>query len=379
MAQLSALDINYIVKELQNLIGGKIEKIHQQEKPRDEFLLNIHIPSKGKTLVYITLPQTIAIADFKPSFPNTPPSFCSSLRRKITNARIKSITQHEFDRIIIFELSTKQGESKLIIELFSSGNIILIDEDDKILSTLHPKIYSEERKILPGKKYAFPKSQTNVLKISKKEFEECLTESTKDKIVTSLAIDCSLGGLYAEELLHLTKIDKNDDPRKLKQEQKDDLFKKLKELLNSEAKANRCGKIAVPINIKHLECTPSTKSFGQLLAEDTLSNLEKSEETQANKEKKELLSKVQKIIRSQKQQIKGLEKAEEENTKKGEFIYTHYSEIDKLLKSIREKRKTKTWDEIKKEMEKTPYFVNLDEHEGRITIEINEGLETDNE
>ena len=379
MAQLSALDINYIVKELQNLIGGKIEKIHQQEKPRDEFLLNIHIPSKGKTLVYITLPQTIAIADFKPSFPNTPPSFCSSLRRKITNARIKSITQHEFDRIIIFELSTKQGESKLIIELFSSGNIILIDEDDKILSTLHPKIYSEERKILPGKKYAFPKSQTNVLKISKKEFEECLTESTKDKIVTSLAIDCSLGGLYAEELLHLTKIDKNDDPRKLKQEQKDDLFKKLKELLNSEAKANRCGKIAVPINIEHLECTPSTKSFGQLLAEDTLSNLEKSEETQANKEKKELLSKVQKIIRSQKQQIKGLEKAEEENTKKGEFIYTHYSEIDKLLKSIREKRKTKTWDEIKKEMEKTPYFVNLDEHEGRITIKINEGLETDNE
>ena len=373
MINLSALEIHHLVRELEILVGGKIEKVFQQEKPIDDFLLNIHVPGKGKNYLYINLPRAMCLTDFKPKFPDTPLAFCSSLRRKITSSRINSIKQHKFERIVVIELNTKHGKSELIIELFSSGNIILVDENKKILSVLHAKIYSEERTLLPGKQYAFPKEQLNPFELKFEDLKKLTKETTKDSLVTFLAVDCSLGGLYSEEVIYKAEIDKNKKPESLSEEEVKKIYEELKAILEKPSKAQEGedGK-PIPIVLEHLKTKDSEKSFSELIAEKILAQLEKSEETKANKEKKEQLTKFQKILKSQEQQVKGLEKSEKENTAKGEFIYKHYSEIDQLLKTIKEMRKTLSWKEIKEELKNHKFIDSIDEHEGSITINIPE-------
>ena len=100
---LSSLDIHFLIPELKSLIGAKIEKIFQTKEDFN-ILFALHISGEGKKFLYTSIPDVICITDFKPDFPDLPPSFCSSLRRKITNAKIKEINQINFERIIKIDL-----------------------------------------------------------------------------------------------------------------------------------------------------------------------------------------------------------------------------------------------------------------------------------
>jgi len=197
MQSLSSYDLFHLIKELQVLVGGKVEKIFQQDnkeerlelkkskssqqqvKTIDDFLFNIHVPGKGKHFLYLSLPKIACLSSFKPTFPEVPPHFCSALRRKLNGARIIGIKQHNFERIILIEFNTKNGNSTLIVELFSSGNMILIDEENKILSVLHNKIYSDERKLLPAKQFVFPPAQKNPLELNEEQLSEIIKNSEK--------------------------------------------------------------------------------------------------------------------------------------------------------------------------------------------------------
>ena len=55
-----------------------------------------------------------------------------ALRKRLANARVRRIRQHEFDRVIVFEME-RGGESfRLVVEFFGKGNLILVDAQDTI-------------------------------------------------------------------------------------------------------------------------------------------------------------------------------------------------------------------------------------------------------
>ncbi|ELA40761.1 uncharacterized protein VICG_02202, partial [Vittaforma corneae ATCC 50505] len=74
--------------------------------------------------------------------------FCKKLREKCRHARVHRIYQFGFDRIAIIDLQ----RVRIVIEFFSAGNMLVLDENDQILELLRPV---EELGIIRHSKYMF--------------------------------------------------------------------------------------------------------------------------------------------------------------------------------------------------------------------------------
>ena len=125
--QLSSVDIIVLARELrEKLIGGFIDKIY---KPGiKDFMIRITIPksptvAEGPKYQHINLViqvgkfvYTIPKSDSEREYDTTasgtkrpPGPFAMLLRKHLKNAKITDIYQHEFDRILIFELKKKEN------------------------------------------------------------------------------------------------------------------------------------------------------------------------------------------------------------------------------------------------------------------------------
>ncbi|MFW9990047.1 MAG: NFACT family protein, partial [Candidatus Odinarchaeota archaeon] len=118
--EFSNFDVFAIVKELDLILNnGIILNVFEIEG-----LLIIRINSNsGKKNLIVEKDTRINLTEYDYPIPSYPSQYISSLRKYLKNRRILKISQYEFDRIIIIELSNKEGKSwKFVIELFNKGN-----------------------------------------------------------------------------------------------------------------------------------------------------------------------------------------------------------------------------------------------------------------
>ena len=211
--QLSSFDIAALVREFQQCIGLRVEKIFL--KGYDELFIRLSIPGEKKT-ISIKLGQAMWLDDgFRTSKSVEPPAFAMLLRKHMSGKAIKSITQHEFDRIVIFEFET-EANIRLIAEMFGGGNLILISEN-KIIKPLTSKSW-RAREVKAGYDYQFPPESANPFRFSQEEIMNILKNSQKD-LVRCLAMELNLGGAYAEEICHSLARDKKDKTTELSDEE----------------------------------------------------------------------------------------------------------------------------------------------------------------
>ena len=157
--QLASFDIFVIVSELQDIIGSYIDKTYQLS--RDEILIKIrNVNQSKKECIFIRNGEFICRTEKNIVTPLKPTTFAMTLRKYLSNSKISSITQHEFDRIIIFTFEKGPRKYKLIIELFSQGNMMLLNEENTILLPLKRERWAH-RTIGIGKEYEAPPSQIN--------------------------------------------------------------------------------------------------------------------------------------------------------------------------------------------------------------------------
>ena len=114
----------------------------------------------------------INLTEYNYPIPNYPSQYIIALRKFLKNRKILNISQHNFDRIIVFELSSNEDQPwKFVIELFNKGNFLLLDERNYIKIAKKYKKY-RDRELLANKEYVFPKSQEfDFLTINKEEFK----------------------------------------------------------------------------------------------------------------------------------------------------------------------------------------------------------------
>ena len=97
--------------------------------------------------------------------------YVTSLRRNLLRARLIKFEQPPGERICIMHFETKKGKRKVICEFFREGNIIVVDENNKILSCLR-KLKVRHREIFPGSIYEFPPLKaTSIENFQKKDLE----------------------------------------------------------------------------------------------------------------------------------------------------------------------------------------------------------------
>lgn len=367
---ISSLELHHFVKELSGIEGGKIEKVFQQKELPD-FLFTIHVTGKEKQQLFLSLPGQICLADFKPDFPQLPPGFCQALRRKIQGAFIQKVEQVGFERTLAIHLSTKQGKGILYIELYSTGNIIYVNEENIILSVYHQKIYNEQRKILHNQTYLPQQALPNMSLLSFEEFSALVQESTKDTLVTFLAVDCGLGGLFAQELLYRVHLNQSMSTQTISETNLQDLFETLQSLFIQHQPCIQNNTVALPFPLVSQpdQLYESTTTFSQALRHVVLQNVSKSQQDKRQQQKKST-SKIDTVIQKQQKQLRGLEKSSQENQEKAEALYLQYQQIQTLLDTISKKRKTPEWVQLKKELLSLEYVSTIDEKQGTITIHI---------
>ena len=114
----------------------------------------------------------------------------------------------------------------------------------------------------------------------------------------------------------------------------------------------------------------TSPSYNELIADLVLKGLQERESDESSKEKKESLSKFEKILKSQTAQLSGLEKSSNENQLAGEMIYKHYADLEKLLAYINEQREKRSWKALKEELKAHKHIKRIDEHNGTVQLEL---------
>lgn len=329
MIYTSALDLSFLIRELKTLDKSIVEKIFHPSK--NEILLQLHKSNEGKKLLKIVAGQGIHITKEKKESTKSekPSNFCMFLRKKLKQSRLLNITQHELERILELNFSY---DLKLIVELFSKGNIILCDHKNKIIFPLQTQEW-KHRIIKRGNTYKYPPKTTNPFSLTEKEFTEIYKKSNKENVVKTLATEFSLGRKYAEEICLSAKVDKTK-----KKTNTSKIYKEIQNIKNRPLKPNliyskETGELLdispIELNIYKEENKKYIKNFSEVLEEFFRTF---SEDTiQETSEKQKLLN----LAEKQKEQIKELERKAEDYKKIGDLIYAHFNEIDQIIKEIK--------------------------------------------
>ncbi len=356
---ISSFELTALINELQSVVKGKIPHLYHQEG--QALLLQFHVPNKGKQLLKIIPGKWLCTTTLKePSL--HPSGFSMLLRKYLDNAFVKSISQKDSERIIIFELEKKE-KFCLIIELFSKGNIILTDEKLIIIGVLEKQEW-KDRSVIPGEKYIFPASPVNWKTISEKECISLIQQSDKKNLATTLATDLGLGGVYAEELCLRAQIDKNSSSLSLTTAECKKIYSSLQQMiaLLEKPRGYIYAEQITPFPLSN--CTPlkETQTYNEAI--DTLIPFQKS----SPYEKK--IKSMEYMIHEQQDAITSQEELIIQNTKKGELIYEKYQPLQKLLEIVKELKKTKDWSDIAIELKKEKKIQRVDLKTKKITIEL---------
>lgn len=195
---MTSYDVSAAVKELkEKIVGKKIDNIYQLDEKT--FLLKLR---PGSLRLLIEIERRLHLTAFEVDVPKEPTPLCKALRSHLRQGIISDVSQHQFERIVCFTVKTKKGELKLIAELFRRGNLILIDENSKILLALR---YAEmkDRRILPKETFK-PPPTTGIPPFS---LDASLLTSLKDERLSAALLKLlAVGSHYVKEILLRSRL-----------------------------------------------------------------------------------------------------------------------------------------------------------------------------
>jgi len=335
---LSAFDITVIVSELQDMVGWYVEKIYQLT--RDELLLTLRQKNNEKESILIRNSQLLCRTTQSFDAPEKPSVFAMTLRKYLLNGTISEIVQYDFDRIITIKIGRKEGDYTVVCELFSNGNIILLNPEGRIIRPLIKQEWTH-RIIKTGEVYTPPPAPVNPFTLPEETFQELLKESAKD-LVRTLATTMNLSGLYAEELCVCSGLNKNMKAGELDNDSVRKLYQELQNLLTpfreKHFQPTLVKKEGAVIDIlpfrfesyQDAEFEP-TNSFSRDLQQYITQQKPLKQETSTAQKKRE---KLQRQIASQQNLIEEFKKDAEERKKAGDLLYLNFQECERLLSSI---------------------------------------------
>ena len=155
----------YAVKnELQPLVGGRIEKIHQPS--REEVVISIRT-REGSRKLYISAnagSARVHVTEKSVDNPQTPPMFCMLLRKRLGSGKLLAVRQDGLERILFldFECVNELGDIvtvTLACEIMGRcSNLIVIDHEGRVIDSIKrvDEEMSRERMVLPGMRYTLP-------------------------------------------------------------------------------------------------------------------------------------------------------------------------------------------------------------------------------
>lgn len=152
------------------LTDGRIDKIGMPSD--DEVVLVVRAKGENHALYLNARADTPRVHFTKMRFQNTPtpPNFCMLLRKHILGGVVGDVKVLNEDRLFEFTIIARNELNdattfRLIIEIMGgASNIILLNEDYKIIDAVKRVMNLESRVVFPGAKYTYPGKSKALLK-----------------------------------------------------------------------------------------------------------------------------------------------------------------------------------------------------------------------
>ena len=337
---MTSFDVAAATHEINELVeGAHVAKIYQIGM--QTLLLRLRKPNMPKIQLLIEAGKRIHLTSYAHETPQKPSAFCMSLRKYLDNGVVKEVRQHEFERIAVIEVSTRQGDFQLITELFGGGNVILVDPEAKILQAMTYK-RMRDRNILRGEPFQHPPERgLNPLKLSHQDFLE-IKKLEETEIVRALTKFLSISGAYAEEILLRAEVNKKTKCGSLTEPELDNIFDQLQNIISLIETGAMEPRIVSDENSVWIDVTPLSlkkysqfdqkeyRSFNSALDEyyTKITDVERGDEATGDVE-----SEVARYKRMLQRQEKALETLKEPITKNkniGDLIYLHFGDLQSL-------------------------------------------------
>jgi predicted ribosome quality control (RQC) complex YloA/Tae2 family protein len=328
--EMTSFDVRAVVRELQFLVGGFLDKIYQEG---EDFYLKFHVPGAGRREAYHQVGRWLALARPEEK-PEVPEPFASALRRALPNPRVTAVEQLGFDRVVVLSMAQGEDSLRLILELFGRGNVALT-RGDVVLQVFRPTVF-KGRELRPGAHYVPPDPGLNPLTLDAQAFARHLGESKKP-LVKALATDFSLGGVYAEELCLRAGVDKGTRAGALGDRERAAVHQALQEVVEDVEKGPavlvlRDGRPvdALPARLQVYEGLVAQEhgSFSEaLMAFVTLAGEEVVAEPEA-------IAKLRRRLEQQGEALRNLRAEEQAAGRAAEYLYTHYGEVEAALAGV---------------------------------------------
>jgi predicted ribosome quality control (RQC) complex YloA/Tae2 family protein len=360
---MTSFDVAVVTKELNGLIkDAHIAKIYQIG--RRTLLFRFRRPDQPQLHLLIEAGKRLHLTSYKHETPKRPSSFCMALRKYLDNGVIKMVRQHEFERMAIMEISTRQGDFQLVAELFGGGNIILVDPEGKILQAMTYK-RMRDRNILRGEIFQHPPARGgNPLKLDLQDFVE-IRKLGQTEVVRALTKFLSISGTYAEEILLRAEVDKKTNCISLTEQELGSIFNQLQRLLSLTDTGKMEPRIVIDEENVWIDVTPlplkkydqfeqkQYESFNRALDEYYVKITSKEMAGKSTEEVEREVARHRRILERQKKALENLKEPIKKHKNIGDLIYQHFGDLQSLLRKIMEKKRSgKSWEEIIALMEK---------------------------
>lgn len=265
--------LKYVKQELDDkLMGMRVDKIFQPN--RDEIVVAFRgVGASYKVLMSARANSPrVNITSYPPENPQTPPMLCMLLRKRLTGAKLKAITQHQLERVVRFdfdatdELGDKVTLSLAVEIMGKYSNIIFIDGEGNIIDALKrvDMSMSSQRLVLPGLEYRLPPPQEklNPLETPVSEIIDKIRNSEKTMLLNKalLSVVQGFSPVVCRELEHITGRGVSLDNKSMT----DEHYSRLEFFLNRTIKEIR-ENIGTPCMVQTLEGRPLDFSFMNIL------------------------------------------------------------------------------------------------------------------
>jgi len=327
---MDSFDIRAAVAELQELEGGWTGKVYQED---DRLVMRIKKDKVHELMVHSG--RWLCLTGHRESTERHPPTFAMTLRKYIGNQRLRSIKQHDFDRVVVMRFSNGYI---LVAELFSEGNVLLLDENGDIVLPLHEQSWSQ-RELRPKRSYTFPPERCDPFLLHLSDFQDMFNRSGSD-VVRTLVLDVNIPGKWSEELCRQADVDKHASAASLSDDGVRRLYETMEALLDRFRERRfdpvilegngAADVLPVPLSI-HQEgqlrrCETFNRALDLFYQRDTR---EPEEEKKGNVERDRLRRRIE-------QQQDAIERFQEQMAaarRRGDAIYASYQTCEDLIEA----------------------------------------------
>ena len=337
--ELNFLELHFLVQEVQPCVGARVDKIYEP----DGFLFQLHKSGAGKIFLRITN-KVLWLSKEKLLAPESISGLCGALRRYLEGKKLTKIEQLGSERILSFVFQTQKETFYLFVELFSNGNIILTDENKKILAAKEERAW-KDREIKRGIAYVPPPAKKNLFELEEVDIVH------DEKMLAGLGF----GKLLAREI-----IVRGGDFKAYQSV--------LKEKLSPRAYSD--GELSSIKLMQYKEDGETFSSFSELINCRLSQSLQLQKEAVVKQSFEAKRSKINEVIELQTRNIGALEKQAVESQRKGELIYEHYQELKDLLDELNKLKALYSLQEIKAKLKGHPKIKDVNPKTSDVIVEI---------